>query len=319
LTRQLLMFSRKNVMQLKLVDLREVVANLSKMLRRLLGETITLQFNPPPEMPLVEADPGMLEQVLMNLAVNARDAMPKGGTLTISSSALQFNEAYVQAHPEARAGAFVCLAVTDTGCGMDRATMARIFEPFFTTKEVGKGTGLGLATVYGIVKQHKGWIAVASEVGKGATFKVFLPAVSEPLKIRAAAAVPVGKVPSGSETILVVEDEPVLRDMAQLILQGCGYRVLEAGSGVEALQVWQRNPGRIDLVLTDMVMPQGMSGMELARKLVAAQPKLKVIIASGYTVDDLDTEFLRQGGALFLEKPYTQATLAKAVRDCLDK
>ena len=319
LTRQLLMFSRKNVMQLKLVDLREVVANLSKMLRRLLGETITLQFNPPPEMPLVEADPGMLEQVLMNLAVNARDAMPKGGTLTISSSALQFNEAYVQAHPEARAGAFVCLAVTDTGCGMDRATMARIFEPFFTTKEVGKGTGLGLATVYGIVKQHKGWIAVASEVGKGATFKVFLPPVSEPLKIRQAAAVPAGKVPSGSETILVVEDEPVLRDMAQLILQGCGYRVLEAGSGVEALQVWQRNPGRIDLVLTDMVMPQGMSGMELARKLVAAQPKLKVIIASGYTVDDLDTEFLREGGALFLEKPYTQATLAKAVRDCLDK
>ena len=182
LTRQLLMFSRKNVMQPKPLDLREVVGNLSKMLQRLLGETITLEFNPPPELPLVQADTGMIEQVIMNLAVNARDAMPKGGTLTISTNPVELNDAYVQTHPEARLGAFVCLRVSDTGCGMDAATMARIFEPFFTTKEVGKGTGLGLATVYGIVKQHEGWIEVSSEVGKGTTFNVFFPASSAPVK-----------------------------------------------------------------------------------------------------------------------------------------
>ena len=167
LTRQLLMFSRKNVMQPKPLDLREVVSNLSKMLKRVLGEPVTLEFNPPPELPLVQADTGMIEQVIMNLAVNARDAMPKGGTLTISTNPVEMNDAYVQTHPEARLGAFVCLRVSDTGCGMDAATMARIFEPFFTTKEVGKGTGLGLATVYGIVKQHEGWIEVSSEVGQG--------------------------------------------------------------------------------------------------------------------------------------------------------
>ena len=194
------------------------------MLKRLLGETITLEFNPPPELPLVQADTGMIEQVIMNLAVNARDAMPKGGTLTISTDPVEINDAYVQTHPEARLGAFVCLRVSDTGCGMDAATMARIFEPFFTTKEVGKGTGLGLATVYGIVKQHEGWIEVSSEVGKGSTFKVFLPASSAPVKASPPEAPLAAAVRGGQETILVVEDEPVLRDMAHLILQDCGYQ-----------------------------------------------------------------------------------------------
>jgi signal transduction histidine kinase len=319
LTRQLLMFSRKNVMKSEPLDLRKVVGDVSKMLKRLLGETVALEFNPSPELPLVQADAGMVEQVLMNLAVNARDAMPKGGTLTISISPIEMNDAYVQTHPEARLGAFVCLRVSDSGCGMDSATMARIFEPFFTTKEVGKGTGLGLATVYGIVKQHEGWVEVSSEVGQGTTFSVFFPASSEPVKAPPPDVALGGEVRGGQETILVVEDEELLRDMAHLILEDCGYQVLEAGSGAEALQVWERHPGGIDLVLTDVVMPGGMSGRELAGKLRASQPELKIIFTSGYNVEETNTDFFRRGGAVFLQKPYTRPKLAKIVRDCLDK
>jgi CheY-like chemotaxis protein len=299
--------------------LREVVGNLSKMLKRLLGETVTLEFNPPPELPLVQADTGMIEQVIMNLAVNARDAMPKGGALTISTNPVEMDDAYVQTHPEARLGTFVCLRVSDTGCGMDSATMARIFEPFFTTKEVGKGTGLGLATVYGIVKQHEGWIEVSSEVGQGTTFNVFFPASGEPVKAPPLEAAHATAVRGGHETILVVEDEPVLRDMAHLILQDCGYHVLEAGSGAEALQVWERNPDGIDLMLTDVVMPGGMSGRELAVRLLARHPRLKIIFTSGYNVEETNTDFFRRGGAVFLQKPYTRTDLAKAVREYLDK
>ncbi len=319
LTRQLLMFSRKNVMQPKPLDLRAVVSNLSKMLKRVLGETITLEFNPLPELPRVQADIGMIEQVIMNLVVNARDAMRDGGTLTISAQPVEINDAYVQTHPEARIGAFVCLRVSDTGCGMDAATMGRIFEPFFTTKDVGKGTGLGLATVYGIVKQHEGWIEVSSEVGKGSTFNVLLPASSEPLQAPSPESVFAMPVRGGQETILVVEDESVLRDMARLILQDCGYRVLEAGSGAEALEVWERQASAIDLVLTDMVMPGGMSGRELAARLYANHPRLKVIFTSGYNVEEAKTDFFRRSGGVFLQKPYTRADLAKAVRDVLDK
>jgi two-component system cell cycle sensor histidine kinase/response regulator CckA len=319
LTRQLLMFSRKNVMQPKPLDLRAVVANLSKMLKRVLGETVTLEFNPPTELPLVHADTGMIEQVILNLVVNARDAMPQGGTLTISTNPVEMNEAYVQTHPEARLGAFVCLRVSDTGSGMDAATMARIFEPFFTTKEVGKGTGLGLATVYGIVKQHDGWIEVSSEVGKGSTFNVFIPASSEPIQAPPPESPVTATVRGGQETILVVEDEPVLRDMAHLILQDCGYHILEAGSGAEALQVWQRHADTIDLVVTDVVMPGGMSGRELALKLLASQPRLKIIFTSGYNVEETNTDFFRHGGASFLQKPYTRIDLARAVREALDK
>jgi signal transduction histidine kinase/CheY-like chemotaxis protein len=319
LTRQLLMFSRKNVMQPKLLDPREVVSNLTKMLKRVLGEPVTLGFHPPTEIPLVHGDAGMIEQVIMNLAVNARDAMPNGGTLTISTSAVEITDAYVQTHPEARLGAFVCLGVSDTGCGMDSATLSRVFEPFFTTKEVGKGTGLGLATVYGIVKQHEGWIEVASEVGKGSTFTVFLPASGEPVKAASPEALPVTAVRGGHETILVVEDESVLRDMAHVILEDCGYNVLEAGSGLEALQVWERHPGAIDLVLTDVVMPGGMSGRDLAVRLLAKHPKTRIIFTSGYNVEETNTDFFRKGGAVFLQKPYTRLALTKAVRESLDK
>jgi signal transduction histidine kinase len=319
LTRQLLMFSRKNVMHPTPLDLREVVANVSKMLQRLLGEDIALQVNAPPHISLVQGDMGMIEQVLMNLAVNARDAMPRGGTLTISTDTFEVSEAYAQFQPEARPGLFVCLRVDDTGCGMDQATMGRIFEPFFTTKEVGKGTGLGLATVYGIVKQHGGWIEVASEVGKGTTFNVFFSATGAPvLSLPEEPADTVLEIRGGKETILVVEDEPVLRDLAHVILRDCGYEVLDAGTGSEALQVWNTHHGHVDLLLTDMVMPDGMSGMELAQRLRDAHPELRIIFASGYSMEELDTGFIRQGRAQFIQKPYTHVSLPKAVRECLD-
>lgn len=319
LTRQLLMFSRKNVMQPKPVDLREVVTHLSKMLQRLLGETVSLEFSPPTELPLIYADVGMLEQVIMNLAVNARDAMPRGGKLSISTDAMELDTIYAHTHPEGRPGRFVCLRVIDTGCGMDSQTLSRIFEPFFTTKEVGKGTGLGLATVYGIVKQHEGWIQVVSQPGQGTTFSIFFPATAERVETKSADIALEGELRGGKETILIVEDEPVLRDMTQTILQGCGYRTLEAASGREAFQVWEQHRESIDLVLTDMVMPEGVSGMELAERLVAAKPGLRIIFASGYSMDDLDTAFVRDGHAVFLQKPYTHLTLARTVRKCLDK
>jgi CheY-like chemotaxis protein len=244
--------------------------------------------------------------------------MPKGGTLTVSTNPVEISESYVQTHPEARVGSFVCLRVSDAGCGMETAIMSRIFEPFFTTKEVGKGTGLGLATVYGIVKQHSGWIEVTSQVGHGTTFNVLLPATTQTpqaLPVEPGLIVP---VPRGRETILLVEDEPVLRDLAHLILKECGYHVLEATTGVEAVDVWNRHPGEIDLLLTDMVMPEGMSGMELAQKLQATKSDLKIIFASGYSIEDMDTDFLRKGNAVLLQKPYTHVTLSHAVRDCLD-
>jgi CheY-like chemotaxis protein len=289
------------------------------MLKRLLGETVTLDFHSPRELPLVQADTGMIEQVVMNLTVNARDAMPKGGTLTITTNSVEIDDAYVQTHPEAHPGIFVCLRVSDSGCGMDSATMARIFEPFFTTKEVGKGTGLGLATVYGIVKQHEGWVEVSSEPGQGSTFSVFFPASGEPVKTQPPEVDLAVEVRGGHETILVVEDEPLLREMAHLILQDCGYKVVEAESGAEALQVWERNPGAIDLIVTDIVMPGGMSGRELAAKLLEHHPRTKIIFTSGYNVEETNTDFFRRGGAVFLQKPYTRPKLAKIVRDTLDK
>ncbi len=319
LTRQLLMFSRKNVMERNPLDLRAVVGNLSKMLKRVLGETIVLEFSPPSEIPLVLADIGMIEQVIMNLVVNARDAMPEGGILTIRTEAVRVNETHLETHPEARVGPFVCLGVSDTGCGMDAATRARIFEPFFTTKGAGKGTGLGLATVYGIVKQHEGWIEVRSGVGEGSTFNVLLPASGAPVTaVRPRSSHP-ALVRGGSETILVVEDEPVVREMAHLILQDYGYRVLEANSGPEALRQWEGNSKAIDLVLTDMLMPGGMSGRDLVDKLLTAYPKLKFIFTSGYDMEEANTALSCRPGDVFLRKPYTRSDLAKAVRERLDK
>jgi signal transduction histidine kinase/CheY-like chemotaxis protein/HAMP domain-containing protein len=319
LTRQLLMFSRKNVMQPRPLDLREIVGNMSKMLQRLIGETITLEFHPPAELPLVLGDSGMMEQVVMNLSVNARDAMPRGGALTIGIETVFIDENYIGTHPEAHVGNFVRLRVTDTGCGMDAATLAHIFEPFFTTKEVGKGTGLGLATVYGIVKQHDGWLEVASEPGQGTTFDLFFPAGNEMAVAVKEEIAPAKPVIGGTETILVVEDEPVLREMARDILESCGYQILEASSGKEALDVWERRTRQVDLLLTDMVMPEGVSGMDLAGQLLAGQPGLKIIFTSGYTANEVSPEVLAKTNARFLQKPYTHNDLAKTIRDCLDK
>lgn len=318
LTRQLLMFSRKNVMRSTRLDLREVVTTMTKMLQRILGETITLTFQPPPKLPLVQGDVGMMEQVLMNLVVNARDAMPKGGTLTITLEGTEISEDFVRQIPEARVGAFVCLRVSDTGTGMDAGIISRIFEPFFTTKGIGQGTGLGLATVYGIVKQHNGWVGLTSEVGKGSTFRIYLPAQSAQAPIEKLTPNFAALIRGGKETILIVEDEPLLRELAQSILVSCGYHIHAARSGRQALEIWEQQQGAVDLLLTDMVMPEGVSGVELAERLLARKPALKVIFASGYTVDGVSEAFLARNNARFMHKPYTRATLALTVRQALD-
>ncbi|HEY0455242.1 MAG TPA: PAS domain S-box protein, partial [Verrucomicrobiae bacterium] len=316
LTRQLLMFSRKQVMQTRVLDLNAVLGNMVKMLHRLLGEDINFEAQYDESVLAIEADTGMVEQIIMNLSVNARDAMPKGGRLVISTSVASLDEAYVQQHPEARPGQFVCLTVRDTGCGMGKETLARIFEPFFTTKDVGKGTGLGLATVYGIVKQHQGWVEVNSDLSLGTTFKIYLPETKKPIE-------PLDKTPlqanvrGGNETILLVEDEPVLRELARVILQDYDYRVVEASSGVEALKVWDANGGKIDLLLTDMVMPEGMTGRELAEELKSRKPDLKVIYTSGYSSEVMGQD-LGLRDIKFLQKPYPPPQLAQAVRECLD-
>lgn len=316
LTRQLLMFSRKQVMQAKVLDLNVVLGNMAKMLRRLLGEDIAQESKYAPGLPAIEADAGMIEQIIMNLAVNSRDAMPKGGQLLITTSAVEIDSSYVQQQPEARAGRFVCLSVTDTGCGMGQETLNRIFEPFYTTKEVGKGTGLGLATVYGITKQHQGWVEVKSELKIGTTFKIFFPASSKPAEAIAEKS-PAQVVPGGHETILLVEDEPVLRELARVILKDYDYQVLEACSGVEALKIWDEHHGKIDLLLTDMVMPEGMNGRELAEELKSRKPDLKVIYTSGYSADVMGRD-LGLRDTMFLQKPYPPPQLAQTVRACLD-
>jgi len=319
LTRQLLMFSRKNIMQPRPLNLRESVANLNKMLGRMLGETIALKFDCPQDPPLIYGDAGMMDQILMNLAVNARDAMPEGGSLTITVDECWVGPDYLEQHPDARIGHFVRLQIMDTGGGMSPQVRARLFEPFFTTKEPGKGTGLGLATVFGIVKQHAGWIEVASELKHGTTFAIFFPASDEPPAAAVGAPVlPAPAVAGGSETILVVEDEPILREMARDFLTGCGYRILEAGSGREALQVWARHRSEIDLLLTDMKMPEGVSGLELAEKMLAEQPRLQVVFTSGYSDDIVSPEMLTRNHARFLPKPYSYADLTQIVRESLN-
>jgi two-component system, cell cycle sensor histidine kinase and response regulator CckA len=316
LTRQLLMFSRKQVMQPQDLDLNEAVSNITKLLHRILGEDITLHFNYSPHLPAVQADSGMLEQIIMNLAVNARDAMPRGGRLTIGTSVVEINPTHVQLNREARVGRFVCLRVTDSGMGIPREILPRIFEPFFTTKEVGKGTGLGLATVYGIVKQHEGWIEVLSEQGKGTTFRVFLP-ISEGAAEQTEKTAS-QRVQGGSEKILVVEDEPELRAMVSEILKHYGYTVFLAATGPDAVRLWEENGGQFDLLLTDMVMPGKMTGLELAENLKGRKPSLKVVYTSGYSVEMQAHDFRFKRGLNFLQKPYHPLALVKVVRDCLD-
>jgi len=317
LTRQLLMFSRKQVMQPRVLDLNGVLGNMGKMLHRLLGEDIAVELKCAEGTLAIEADAGMIEQIIMNLAVNSRDAMPKGGQLLITTTTGEADDSYVKAHPEARSGRFVCLSVKDTGCGMDEQTQGRIFEPFYTTKEVGKGTGLGLATVYGIVKQHQGWIEVTSAVGAGTTFQVFLPRSAKAPEIIAEHAAAPAIVPGRKETILLVEDEPMLRELAKIILSDYEYQVLEASTGAEALRVWEAHHGQVDLLLTDMVMPEGMNGRELADKLKLRKPALKIIYTSGYSAEVMGAESV-QRNIRFLQKPYPPPQLAQAVRECLD-
>jgi CheY-like chemotaxis protein len=311
------MFSRRKVVQMQALDLNEVLRNLQAMLPRLLGETIELEFHGRPDLPLIEGDLGMMEQVVINLSTNARDAMPRGGQLTISLDVVEVDTQTVQANPEAREGRFVSLVVSDNGCGMDEATRKHVFEPFFTTKAVGKGTGLGLATIHGIVTEHKGWIEVSSTVGAGSIFRVFLPAgaTSTPPTI---ASSPDSKLRLGRETILLVEDEASLREMLSLCLRRQGYEVLEAGNGVEALELWQQNAPKIDLLFADMVMPEGISGRELAERFRKEKSRLKIIISSGYSDETWQDGAPTGQGMIFLPKPFQLATLAEAVRECLD-
>jgi PAS domain S-box-containing protein len=316
LTRQLLAFSRKQVLQPQVLNLNVLTANLQKLLVRMIGEDITLVFRPAAELGHVKADPGGLEQVLMNLCVNARDAMPRGGRLTIETSNVTLDESYVMRHGVVTPGRYVMLAVSDTGVGMDAATQARIFEPFFTTKEAGKGTGLGLSTVYGIVKQSGGFVWVYSELGHGATFKVYLPRVDEAVgKSDAELAAPA--VSRGAETILVVEDDPQVRELATEFLRGAGYHVLTASNGKEALQLAQGHAGEINLVLTDVVMP-GMNGREMVSRIVQARPKVKVIYLSGYADEAVSSHGELAHANAFLQKPFRMSDLANKVRAALD-
>jgi len=318
LTRQLLTFSRRQVLQPKLLNLNEVINNMNQMLRRIIGEDIELDLRFAAELPPVHADEVMMEQVILNLAVNARDAMPGGGQLIIATDATELTAADARKNPESRPGRFVCLTVTDTGCGMDENIRASIFEPFFSTKESGKGTGLGLATVYGIVKQHEGWIVASSAVGKGSQFRIFLPAHTA-VPAGGEARRPAGKVRGGTETVLIAEDEPAVRKLVHSTLTRFGYQVLEAASGAEGLRVWDQSAGQVDLLVTDMVMPGGMSGRDLADQLLSRKPGLRVLFISGYNLDMGGADFAPHKGYKFLPKPFTPDTLAQAVRNCLDE
>jgi signal transduction histidine kinase len=318
LTRQLLYFSRKRPIEQVNIDLNRTIEEIGTMLRRLIGENIDLKLELAPHMPPVFADASMMEQVLVNLSVNARDAMPQGGRLSIQTKLVEITAQDLRGRSEAQQGRFVRLQVVDTGCGIARENLPRIFEPFFTTKEVGKGTGLGLATVFGIIKQHHGWLEVQSEIGVGTTIAVFLPLAasnSAPLKPPAMTS----KTPTGGrETILLVEDEASVREFAVAVLQPLGYRVLQARSGRDALEVWKWHSSRIQLLLTDMVMPDEITGPQLAERLVAEKPELTVIFTSGYSQDTAGRVFPLSTVTRFVNKPYSPRELSSAVRDALD-
>jgi signal transduction histidine kinase/ligand-binding sensor domain-containing protein/CheY-like chemotaxis protein len=317
LTRQLLMFSRKQVIQPTRLDLNEVVARMTKLLQRILGEDVSLASNYAAGLPAILADTGMIEQILLNLAVNSRDAMPHGGQLTITTGTETLAPKPAGQNSGAPAGLCVRLTVTDTGSGIAPENLPHIFEPFFTTKEVGKGTGLGLATVYGIIKQHQGWIEVESTVGKGTTFRIYFPVMAG-AKTEKKSGPTTTILPRGTETILVVEDELIVRLTVCNLLQRFGYTVLPAESGAEALKVWQKHKDRIQLLLTDIVMPGNMPGYELARQLLAEKPQLKIIYTSGYSEDLADKRVTLMEGVNFLQKPYAPQQLAEALRKTLD-
>jgi PAS domain S-box-containing protein len=315
LTRQLLAFSRKQILQPKVLNLNAVVPDMDKMLRRLISEDIDLLMVLDPALGSVKADPSQIEQVILNLFVNARDAMPKGGKLTIETSNVYLSEEYSRQYVSVRSGHHVMLAVSDNGCGIEEATKKRIFEPFFTTKGTGKGTGLGLSTVYGIVKQSEGSIWVYSEVGKGTTFKVYLPRCDEVVEEHKQTA-PYIQLSREGEMVLLVEDEEMVRGMARQVLEMNGYHVLEASHGKEALRICEQHKGRIDLMVTDVVMPQ-MGGQELAECLASSRPETRVLFVSGYTDDAIVHHGVLNEGVNFLQKPFTPDALAHKVREVL--
>jgi nitrogen-specific signal transduction histidine kinase/ActR/RegA family two-component response regulator len=316
LIRQLLAFSRKQVLEPKILNLSAVITNLATMLQRLLGEDVVLATALGDDLGRIKADPGQIEQVVMNLAVNARDAMPRGGRLLIATSNVSVDDSHVREHAELKPGRYVLLEVSDTGVGMDVSTVARIFEPFFTTKALGRGTGLGLATVYGIVKQSEGYIWVDSEPGSGTAFKVYLPRVDD---AEVDMAMPASKAESakGTETILVVEDEDGLRMLVAEMLRRFGYTVFETGLGEDALRRCGRDPQPFHLLLTDVVLPQ-MNGRELAERVTALHPGVKVLYMSGHTSDAVLRRGIERHKAAFLEKPFSLDALVQKVREVLD-
>jgi len=317
LTRQLLAFSRRQVMEMKILDLNTLLRDLEKMLRRVIGEDIEMVIQLAEDLGRVRADVGQIEQVIMNLAVNGRDAMPNGGKLTIETANVELDEFYARSHVDVKPGHYVMFSVSDTGVGMTPEVRERIFEPFFTTKEKGKGTGLGLSTSYGIVKQSEGDIWVYSVQGKGTTFKIYLPRVNEPLEeIRK--EVLKEELPRGNETILIVEDEEEVRKLAGKILERQGYRILEASQGDDALRISERHGGPIDLILVDVIMP-GMSCSELAKHLKSPHPKMKVLYMSGYTDNAIVRHGVLEKGVNYIQKPFTMEGLARKVREVLDK
>jgi CheY-like chemotaxis protein len=317
LTRQLLAFSRQQMLQPRLLDLRQVIEKTQVLLRRLIDENIEIANSLEPSLGFIMADPGQIEQVLMNLAINARDAMPNGGRLTIQAQNVKLEDSFRVGDVQVVPGPYVMIAVEDTGCGMDRKTQSRIFDPFFTTKELGKGTGLGLATVYGIVKQSGGYIWVYSEVNKGTVFKIYLPL------IQSAARAPEQNAPEkaalrGCETILIAEDSDSLREMAKEYLESVGYNILEGSSGKEALQRAKDFDGPIHLLLTDVVMPE-MNGADLASEIASLRPGIKVIFTSGYTPDAIARQGVLDPAVTFIQKPYRPKALARKIREVLDE
>ena len=318
LTRQLLAFSRQQVQKIAVFVLNEVVVETESMLARLLGEDVRINKDLAPDLGRVKADPGQIEQVLVNLAVNARDAMEKGGTLRIETRNVELDEAYVAAHAAGSPGSYVMLAVSDDGCGMDPATLARIFEPFFTTKPAGKGTGLGLSTVYGIVKQSGGFVWVYSDPGHGSTFRIYLPRAEEPLTDRRISGTPRRAPPGGTETVLLVEDDDAVRRFMRDVLARHGYTILEAASGAEAVSVARPNAGAIRIVVSDVVMPE-MSGTVLRRRLEALGVKAPVLFVSGHPTDAVAIRGVQASGIAFLQKPFTPGDLLFKVRRVLDE
>jgi CheY-like chemotaxis protein len=316
LIRQLLMFSRKQVMQFRYLDLNENLRVAIRMLERLVGEHVQIDFHPHSPLPAVHADSSMVEQIAMNLSVNARDAMPNGGRLSIITSLETVDREPTPSDPEHREGQYICVAFRDTGIGMDTQLLGRIFEPFFTTKPVGKGTGLGLSTVFGIVRQHKGWLDVESKPGQGSTFRIYFPVSDHPAE--RTELYTDATLRNGRETILVAEDEDALREMVVQVLRIQGYTVLAAASGSQALELWERRSAPVDLLLTDLVMPGGIMGSELAARLAGACPGLKVIYTSGYSPGMAGKDASLLEGRNFLPKPYSIGKLAQFVRECLD-